>query len=111
MSPVDYKTHRLSRSEARKQIAKIMNHLSGKFYFSHHTRIELENDDLTTGDALNVLKSPDPKINIDGEFERGSYRYRLETNHLMVVIAFQEDGEALTVVTAWDKRNNPGGAL
>jgi len=103
ISPIDYKASRLNRNEARKQITKIMSQHPEGVRFSRHAHEELEKDDLTTVDALNVLKSPDSKILADGELEKGSYRYRLETKNILVVIGFQEDGAGLTVITAWRK--------
>lgn len=110
MSPLDYKTSRLNRNEARKQVTKVMKEHPGNLYFSNHALKELEKDDLTTLDALNILKSSDSKILKDGELEKGSYRYRIETTNIMVVIAFREDGKGISVITAWDKRKNMGGA-
>jgi hypothetical protein len=66
--------------------------------------VEIENDDLTTGDIWNVLKSGDSRIVDNGELHRGTYRYRLETKYLMVVVAFHANGKGLTIVTVWDKR-------
>src|SRR4051794_26566325 len=109
MSPIDYKASRLNRNEAKKQVAKVISQHPSNIFFSGHALRELRNDDLTTADALNVLKSPDSKILLDGEFEKGSYRYRLETRNIMIVIAFQEDGKGISIVTAWDKRNKAGG--
>jgi hypothetical protein len=94
----------MGREEARKRVARIMQQHPERVRFSFHALEELEKDDLTTVDALNVMKSPTSKIIREGEFEKGSFRYRLETGNLVVVIAFQQDGEGLAVVTAWDKR-------
>lgn len=77
--------------------------------FSRHALEELKADRLTTVDALNILKSADSRILTEGEFETGSYRYRLETKNIMIVISFWETGDGLIVVTAWDKRKNKGG--
>ena len=104
MSPSDYKAQRLGRNETRKQISKIMIQYPGNVRFSRHAIQELESDSLTPTDALNVLKSPDARINKEGEWENGNYRYRLETAHLMVVVGFWNDGTGLNVVTTWDKR-------
>ena len=73
--------------------------------FSRHALEELKADGLTTVDALNVLKSADARILTEGEFVNGSYRYRLETKNIMIVISFWITGDGLIVVTAWDKRN------
>lgn len=104
MSPIDYKEQRLSRNEARKQIAKVVAHSPQNVRFSRHALDELRADELTPTDALNVLKSPDAKINMEGEFEKGSYRYRLETSNLMAVVGFWCDGTGINVITAWDKK-------
>ena len=104
MSPFDYKTKRLDRNEARKLITKIMNTRPEKVFFSRHALEELKKDGLTTLDALNVIKSPGARIYTEGEFEKGSYRYRLETTNMMVVVSFLELGNGMIVVTAWDKR-------
>ncbi len=104
MSTFDYKTKRLDRNEARKLITKIMNHMPHKVFFSRHALEELKKDGLTTLDAINILKSPGARIYTDGEFEKGSYRYRLETTNMMVVVAFLELGDGMIIITAWDKR-------
>ncbi len=104
MSHSDYKTIKLDRNEARKLISKITAQHPENIRFSGHSIRELANDQLTTVDALNVLKSPDSKIHSEGELENGSYRYRLETTHLVIVVAFTTDGTGLNIVTAWDKR-------
>ena len=103
MSTMDYKLNKLDRNKARKKLATIMNSTSNPI-FSRHALQELANDDLTTVDAVNVLKSNDAKIVDEGEFENGSYRYRVETAYIMVVIAFNEEGNRIIVITAWDKR-------
>lgn len=104
MSPNNYRTDKLSRNEARKQIQSIVSKYPSNLWFSRHALGELVNDRLTTTDAINVLKSPASKIYDDGELEKGSYRYRLETNNIVVVVAFSDDGMSITVITAWDKR-------
>ena len=104
MSTFDYKTKRLDRNEARKLITKIINQHPEKVFFSRHALEELKKNVLTTLDAINVLKSPGARIYTEGEFEKGSYRYRLETTNMMVVVSFLELGDGMIVVTAWDKR-------
>lgn len=81
-----------------------MSQTHGAVRFSRHALCELEKDGLTTVDALNILKSPDSKIHQDGEFENGSFRYRIETANIVVVVGFTVDGTGINVVTAWDKR-------
>lgn len=101
---IDYKTTKLDKTQARKMISEIVAKHPDQVMFSRHSLTEMDNDDLTTVDAWNVLKSSDARIIIEGELEKGSYRYRLETSFIMVVIAFRSDGKSLTVVTVWDKR-------
>ena len=104
MSIFDHKTKRLDRNEARKLITKIINQHPERVFFSRHALEELKKDGLTTLDALNVIKSPGARIYTEGEFEKFSYRYRLETANMMVVVTFLELGDGMIVVTAWDKR-------
>lgn len=61
----------------------------------------MSKDKLTMVDVTNVLRSGviDP-----AEFENGSWRYRVRTGRIAVVIAFRSETE-LRVVTAW--RMNP----
>jgi hypothetical protein len=100
---MNYKINKMDRSQARKYLSECASKYT-KIIFSKHAIAELENDNLILADALNVLKSPDARIFTEGEFERGSYRYRVETSFLMVVISFNETGDTIIVVTAWDKR-------
>lgn len=104
MSTIDYKTKRLNKAEARKLVAEIVSKHSSNVHFSKHALVEMDNDDLVTLDVWNVLKSPDSRIIDEGELEKGTYRYRLETGFIMVVVAFTSDGDGLIIVTVWDKR-------
>ena len=65
MSPLDFRLNPLSRNEARKLISKIMSGYPEYVRFSNHAIRELANDGLVTTDALNVLKSPDAKMEQD----------------------------------------------
>jgi hypothetical protein len=57
----------------------------------------MEKDALSEIDITNVLRGGvvDP-----AEFETGSWRYRVRTQRIAVVIAFRSE-ESLVVVTAW----------
>jgi hypothetical protein len=101
---MDFRTKQLNKNQARKLIGQIVNAQVINLIFSRHSLAELENDDLTTADVLNVLKSPDSRILKDGELINDTYRYRVETAYLLVVMAFNEDGKQIIIVTAWDKR-------
>jgi len=105
MSPVNYSSDRLSRNEARKLIRIILAKHPENLWFSKHALDELCNDGLSTVDSFNLLKSPDSRIYDEGEFCKGTYRYRLETTNIVIVVIFSADGKNITVITAWDKRN------
>jgi hypothetical protein len=51
-------------------------------------------------DVVNVLRGG---VVEPGEFERGSWRYRVHTVRIWVVIAFNSETE-LVIVTAWRER-------
>lgn len=104
MSIFDYKRNRLSKSEAHKKLREIIRSNPSNPIFSAHAINELKKDGLYTVDAINVLESPDARILLDGEFENGSFRYRIETSFIMIVFAFNERATAIIIVTAWDKR-------
>lgn len=97
---MNYKLNRIDKNQARKLLGQILNSERPKIIFSRHALEELENDDLTTVDATNVLKSQDSFLE-EGEFENGSWRYRVSTQKIVVVIAFTELGDGTIVVTAW----------
>lgn len=54
--------------------------------------------DLKTGDVINVLHKG--QIYGDPEFENGSWRYRIQTNNITIVIAFRKPNHVV-VVSAW----------
>ena len=90
---------KLHRNEARKLILQIVK--TGIVRFSTHGLKEMKLDGLTTNDVANVLAGG--KIVEEGEFERGSWRYRVHTHTMCVVVMFPSD-QALLVVTAWRKK-------
>lgn len=69
----------------------------GSVRFSRHGLDEMAKDCLSELDVTNVLRggSVDP-----AEFEHGSWRYRVRTQRIAVVIAFRSE-TSLVVVTAW----------
>ena len=84
---MNYKEKRVNRNQARKMVSEIVDNYPGSIYFSNHSRKEMAKDDLTLIDIWNVLKSLDSRIFDEGELKDNSYRYRLETNYLVVVIS------------------------
>lgn len=84
-----------SPAKARWLIREIIE--NGSLSFSRHAEEEMVKDELTMVDTTNVLRGGvvDP-----GEFENGSWRYRVRTARIAVIVAFRSEAE-LRVVTAW----------
>jgi hypothetical protein len=70
---------------------------SGTVRFSGHALTEMKKDGLTTIDCVNVLRGG---VVEPAEFENRSWRYRVRTAKIYVVVAFRSE-EALVVITAW----------
>ena len=87
------------RNEAKKLILRILN--EGYTVFSRHAEEELAKDDLTTVDAVNVLRAG--KITEPAELERDTWRYRVHTERMVVVVSFASESK-LRIVTAWRKK-------
>ena len=85
----------LAPEAARQLIREILR--AGRFIYSKHAKEELLADRLSTVDCENVLRGG---VVRPGEFENGSWRYRVETGRITVVVAFRSEHE-LVVVTAW----------
>jgi hypothetical protein len=81
--------------EAKRLIRQLLE--TGEFHFSRHAETEMAADHLTTVDCVNVLRGG---VVEPPEWENGSWRYRVCTGHMCVVIAFRS-AMALVVVTAW----------
>lgn len=80
---------------ARRLILRILE--AGTVSFSGHAFAEMRKDKLSTVDCTSVLRGGVVEL---GELERGSWRYRVKTNTICVVMAFRSERE-LVVVTAW----------
>ena len=85
----------LDPTRARQLIRKII--AAGEVRFSGHAFEEMAKDDLTTVDCTNVLRGG---VVEPPEFEFGTWRYRVRTNRIYVVVAFRSETQ-LVVVTAW----------
>jgi len=97
MSPSDYKSQRLNKNEARKLISRLV--LAEKIRFVPHAFDRMDERQVSIQDAINVLESPDAFILGEGEQEKGSFRYRLCTNRLLVVVSFSPNGSELVILT------------
>lgn len=84
--------------DAKKRILAVLS--TGSVVASPHALEELENDDLTMVDAVNVLRGG---VVEPAEFERGSFRYRVRTPRMFVVVAFRSETE-LRIVTVWKEK-------
>lgn len=80
---------------ARKLLREIL--ASGVLTYSGHAKKEMAKDNLTTQDVVNVLRAG---VVEPSEFERGSWRHRVKTNTMAVVVVLVSNREAV-VVTAW----------
>jgi hypothetical protein len=72
----------------------------GIFTVSPHARDECQKDRLTDVDLVNVIRAG---VYEEAEFENSSWRYRIRTARMLVVIRFESETE-LEVVTAWRNR-------
>jgi hypothetical protein len=70
----------------------------GAVRWSSHALDELKEDELTTVDAVNVLRGG--QVIRPAELKNGTWRYRVMTNRICVVVAF-DSMEQVAVVTAW----------
>ena len=85
---------------ARKLLSYVLN--NGIVYFSKHSLNELAADGRTERDASNVLRAG--RIFEPAEWKDDSWRYRVHTARMCVVIAFDSVSRTV-VVTAWEKRS------
>jgi hypothetical protein len=85
----------LDPAAARALIRSIL--ADGSVRFSRHALEEMQKDGLAEIDVVNVLRggAVDP-----AEFENGTWRYRVRSQRIVVVIAFRSK-TSLVVVTAW----------
>jgi hypothetical protein len=90
-----------NRNEAKKLIQEICSSPQGEVVSSRHAKQELANDALTMMDAMNVLRAG--KILEEAELENGTWRYRVHTARMTVVVAFQSESK-LKIITAWRKK-------
>ena len=74
--------------EAKRLIREILT--NGTYWTSSHADDEIRKDSLTTVDVINVLRGG---IVEPAEWENGSWRYRVHTARICVVVAFDSDAE------------------
>ena len=85
----------MDAAKARKLLREIL--VSGTLTFSGHAKKEMVKDNLTTQDVVNVLRAG---VVEPSELEQGSWRHRVKTNAICVVVVLVSEREAV-VVTNW----------
>lgn len=85
----------LSPADAKRLLQEIVS--NGSVTFSGHAQQEMEKDDLATTDVLNMLRGG---VVEPAEFENGSWRHRVRTARMCVVVVFRSEKE-VRIVTAW----------
>ncbi|HTE54168.1 MAG TPA: hypothetical protein VK698_25110 [Kofleriaceae bacterium] len=85
----------LRASEAKDLVRRILQ--NGFVAFLPHALRELAKDEMTTVDAVNVLRAGTVR---EAEWENGSWRHRCETRRFCIVFEFESEEECL-VVTGW----------
>ncbi len=79
---------------------------AGSFHLTPHARRERDKDQLNDVDIVNVLRAGTVS---EAEHENGDWRYRVRTQRITVVVAFEpapdeaedENDIELVVVTVW----------
>lgn len=82
------------------EVKKLIRQIIGKgivTYSQPHAEERMRERGITTVDCINVLRGG---VVAEGEYENGSWRYRVYTAKMCVVIRFESES-LLEVVTAW----------
>lgn len=70
----------------------------GQVSWSQHAKDEMLADNLTMVDCVNVMRAG--AVSEPAEYIRNTWRYRIHTPRIYVVVAFRSEQE-LAIVTAW----------
>jgi hypothetical protein len=84
-----------SNQEAQRLVREILR--NGTVFFTPHAQKAMTDDGLATVDVENVLRAGWVETS---EYENREWRYRVRTNRIAVIVAFDSE-EELTVVTVW----------
>lgn len=82
------------------EVKRLIRQIIGKgivTYSQPHAETRMQERGITTVDCVNVLRGG---VVEEGEYENGSWRYRVRTTRMCVVIRFESES-LLEVVTAW----------
>lgn len=93
-------TSRLNVNQAKKVIQEFINSGAPNITFTKHSLDRMAEKDIETTDVLNVLRAG--FIYDEPEEINSSFRYRIETSRMLVVVALK-DPDNITIVTAWRK--------
>ena len=85
----------LAPSDARRLIRDILTR--GEVVSSRHANDEMSRDRLDLVDCVNALRGG---VVEPGELERGTWRYRVRSRDVWVVVTFRSE-RRLAIVTAW----------
>ncbi len=96
---VEVTSEPLTQDQTKRWIRSVID--NGKVLPSKHARQEMAKDKLDVSDCLNVLRAGSCG---PGELENGSWRYRVSTSRMCVVVARLSD-TAIIIVTAWRFRS------
>lgn len=92
---IDPALEQLKPADAKKLAREIAD--SGEVAFSGHALDEMEKDGLETTDCINLIRGG---VFQPPDYINGGWRYRILTQRICVVIAF-DSAIRLRVVTAW----------
>ncbi len=92
---------RLERGQARKLLTQILKADPTYFTYGKYFIQRMDERDLIIGDIINTLHMGE--ILTDAEFEKGQWRYRVETKKIIVVVSF-ENPSHIRGVTCWRKK-------
>lgn len=107
MSDVDFRSsinvqEVLTASDVRLLIRAILER-GEELSWSKHIHEELDNDELSTVDAVNVLRCWKYMDPAEQDVRTGDWKYRLHTDLMGVVITFRSVSQ-LRLITAWRKK-------
>lgn len=69
----------------------------GIYSFTRHAQEKLQREQMDQADCVAVLRAGQPE---PGEYEGGSYTYRVRTQRMAVVVRFRSP-TMLVLITAW----------
>ncbi len=91
---------RLGRQQAKKTLAEVLQKNPHCISLTKHCREQMQKRNMIVGDLINVLHGG--QIVCDPEFEHEEWRYRIETEKMVIVISFHKPAN-VRCITAWRK--------